>query len=300
MTDFLNNVKCFNHWKFLSLRTLCLAVVLNWVLMNGVQAGLIQPGDVDASGKVDLSDPIVLLGALFQGQPSSLCGFDFQSEENQVIVDFNGDEMVDLTDGIAMLSWMFLGTQHHAAGIDCINVPSCPAVCDDPLDILEATITEIDSHISNTDPKIKFSLTLAGLPKCNGNQSVKFGFLLDKDGLNTTGFNDALVTPLGVDAKIDVFCNPVTGELESQFGIVSTQRRSSDGAYIIEILGSVSNLPSVEFRWIAFMNRGAEFTRLPEKRSSYWGYRSISLRPSLPLLSKELELLKIINKDSGR
>ena len=46
------------------------------------------------------------------------------------LLDWNGDDRIDLSDAIGSLSWLFLGTSPaHVLGSACIPVAGCPPTC---------------------------------------------------------------------------------------------------------------------------------------------------------------------------
>jgi hypothetical protein len=74
------------------------------VLMDEISMELgIEPfirGDVNNDGSGDLSDPIHLLGSLFQGQPFSFC---------PISADGNDDGSLDISDVVFLLNTLFTG-----------------------------------------------------------------------------------------------------------------------------------------------------------------------------------------------
>ncbi len=94
-----------------------------------------RPGDCNADGRVDLADPICLLGHIFLGAPSQLtCGDRSAGDPaNIVILDWNGDRRIDIADAISGLKWLFgsngLPGAQHVLGLGCIVVQGCPDDC---------------------------------------------------------------------------------------------------------------------------------------------------------------------------
>ena len=43
--------------------------------------------------------------------------------------DYNGDSNVDLSDGVAVLIYLFQGGSPHAEGVECKIVAGCPSAC---------------------------------------------------------------------------------------------------------------------------------------------------------------------------
>ena len=80
---------------------------------------------------MDISDAIGLLGHLFVGNPARLpCGDGEASDPDNVrLLDVNGDNGVNLTDAIGLLTWLFRGGAPHANGDECLPIPTCPESC---------------------------------------------------------------------------------------------------------------------------------------------------------------------------
>ena len=86
-------------------------------------------GDANVDGRVDISDPMFTLSALFVGDQPLSCG---------KAADANDDGSVNLTDAVFMLGYLFNGRQtppapHDQCGVDltaddlnCSSFPSCP------------------------------------------------------------------------------------------------------------------------------------------------------------------------------
>lgn len=120
--------------------------IVSIVLLVGhsVAFGQAQPfsrGDFDASGAVDVADPIVLLAYLFQGTDEPVC-FD--------AADVNDDGSVEISDGIQLLSFLFAsgpapaapgacGLDPTADNLDCQEFPPCPPVGESPIAVFLRT-----------------------------------------------------------------------------------------------------------------------------------------------------------------
>lgn len=91
-----------------------------------------RPGDCNSDGRLDVSDPICLLGHLFFGKPASLPCADggLEDSANISLLDANGDEKIDLSDAIHDLKFLFIGDPPSVRGTFCIVVASCPRICD--------------------------------------------------------------------------------------------------------------------------------------------------------------------------
>lgn len=94
-----------------------------------------KPGDFNQDGKLDLSDPVALLGSLFLGGESPPCGErQLGDPGNLTLLDGNGDGKVDLSDAVYTLQFLFLGGPPPVECVnpscgDCILIPDCPDVC---------------------------------------------------------------------------------------------------------------------------------------------------------------------------
>ena len=80
-----------------------------------------------------ISDVICLLKILYGGfflVPSrsiTPCGSDdLDDPSNMVVLDFNGDGTVSLTDAISIARFAFSGGAPPAAGLDCVTLVGCP------------------------------------------------------------------------------------------------------------------------------------------------------------------------------
>jgi hypothetical protein len=97
---------------------------------------LFRRADLDASGTIDIADPIRLLGWLFLGQPVPPC---------EEAADANSSRSIDITDAIFILGWLFLGgPEPPPPGPSCGEAPGgvhfpcddspCEPICPDPID----------------------------------------------------------------------------------------------------------------------------------------------------------------------
>ena len=90
------------------------------------------PGDCSGDARIDISDPVCLLGFLFLGNPGRLpCGDGTGVHpSNRTLLDWSGDGSIDLTDAVAHLAWLFTGGGPHplyAGGApSCKAIPFCP------------------------------------------------------------------------------------------------------------------------------------------------------------------------------
>jgi hypothetical protein len=155
-------------------------------------------------------------------------------------------------------------TETRAGGSVILSLP--PA----HLDILSAGIHEVprDYNFHQRDDvptrQVVLTLTLAGAPVCDGTTPfLVYGFLIDKDMDVATGVADPAFGDLGIDARICATCNPGDGSFTSPLGPVTVTTDPGTGQTTIEILTTVAMLPSIEFDWIAFVQEGSVFYRLP-------------------------------------
>ncbi len=93
--------------------------------------GLLLPGDANLDGTLDLSDPIRLLLFLFSGTSLELpCdGATIAEGGNLVLLDFNGDEAINIADTVGMLRYLFAEGEPHTKGVYCIRIEGCPNTC---------------------------------------------------------------------------------------------------------------------------------------------------------------------------
>jgi hypothetical protein len=148
----------------------------------------------------------------------------------------------------------------------CVALPTVLAPQSEPphLLILFANIAElppIDSQdVANR--QVVLRIQLAQTPSCTSR--TNYGFLIDADKSAATGATDPAFSNLGIDARISARCDPRTGSFVSSVGPVTITVDAVTGTALLEILTTVSRLPSVDFQWIAFAQEDTLFTRLPE------------------------------------
>jgi len=116
-------------------------------LMSGdLTAGGFQvPGDCDQSGRIDISDMVCLLRALFGVGPGSdpipwpcsgdsggpLQGRGPNESGDIALLNWNGDDAVDISDALYGLQYLFGGFEGtpHALSNACRRIAECPDVC---------------------------------------------------------------------------------------------------------------------------------------------------------------------------
>jgi hypothetical protein len=95
-----------------------------------------RPGDITQDGNlIDITDQIALLELSFLGQTSGGktalgCGDgSFGHLSNLMVFDINSDGLVDFSDAIWGLTFLFIGGPPPVQGVECILVSDCPDVC---------------------------------------------------------------------------------------------------------------------------------------------------------------------------
>ena len=88
------------------------------------------PGDANGDGRIDISDPIGLLLALFAGRTDLTCGSGLGAAGNQALLNVNGDGSVNLTDALHLLVFLFQDGPPPALGARCVPIAGCPDACD--------------------------------------------------------------------------------------------------------------------------------------------------------------------------
>lgn len=84
-----------------------------------------------AESTLNILDVIVLLRHLFLGEPSNLpCeGGTVASFGNRALLDANGDGLVDTSDSVYTLLFLFDLGPDHQLGRHCARIVGCPEVC---------------------------------------------------------------------------------------------------------------------------------------------------------------------------
>ncbi len=136
------------------------------------------------------------------------------------------------------------------------------------LDILSATIEDLPPIESSDVPsrQVALRIKLAAAPLCNAaTGALTYGFLIDSDKNPATGDASAAFSDLGVDAQASMRCDPGSAAFTSPLGTVVVTTEQATGVTTLELLTTVAQLPSTDFRWIAFAQETASFSRLPKE-----------------------------------
>ncbi len=93
--------------------------------------GLQRPGDSNQDGHLDVGDAISLLLRIYRGKTDQLpCPEDAPTEGNNLLIfDINGDDTLDNTDVVSLLTFLYLDGEPPAAGTDCLFLEGCENVC---------------------------------------------------------------------------------------------------------------------------------------------------------------------------
>jgi len=94
--------------------------------------GGIIPGDCSNHRRVDIADAICLFGFLFRGWPLELpCGNGRETDPaNVALIDHDETGTLNLSDGVALLQYLFLQGRPPPLGIDCVEIRGCDGLCD--------------------------------------------------------------------------------------------------------------------------------------------------------------------------
>ncbi len=87
------------------------------------------PGDLDQSGRLNVSDAIALLRVFTQPFPTLPCGDDLDTIGHRQLLDLNSDQTLDLADGVFMLSYLFQRGPEPRLGTSCQPLAGCPNLC---------------------------------------------------------------------------------------------------------------------------------------------------------------------------
>jgi hypothetical protein len=91
-------------------------------------------GDCTQDGRLNITDAVCVFQRLFPVIEEVLpCGDGrFLDPANQALLNWNGDGVVDLTDGVSLLNYLFNNGPPHALGIACAPLQGCPDSCGEP------------------------------------------------------------------------------------------------------------------------------------------------------------------------
>jgi len=95
------------------------------------EGGWQVPGDINQDGRLDISDAVSTLRALFGGAPARLpCqGAGPGDGGNRLLLDLNADARVDIADVIHLLGYLFAKGPSPALGVRCTRIAGCPSAC---------------------------------------------------------------------------------------------------------------------------------------------------------------------------
>jgi len=93
--------------------------------------GLLRQGDINADGRLDISDAVGFLRFVLGGVSLQLpCGDGtLEDPSNRTLLDVNGDEAIDIADAVSLLAFLFEGGPPPARGAECLLLFGCPAAC---------------------------------------------------------------------------------------------------------------------------------------------------------------------------
>jgi hypothetical protein len=91
--------------------------------------GRLLPGDTNRDGKLHVTDSIRTLLMLFGGLQDGPCGSGLESTGNKKLLDWDGNSVVNVTDALLGLQYLFQNGPPHAAGVACVLVEGCNDAC---------------------------------------------------------------------------------------------------------------------------------------------------------------------------
>lgn len=89
------------------------------------------PGDSNQDGRFNLSDALHLVGFVFNGRPNRLPCLNGRATDTQnlLLLDSNGDFLIDGSDVVYNLRYLFVEGPRPRPGIECRELVGCPDVC---------------------------------------------------------------------------------------------------------------------------------------------------------------------------
>jgi len=89
-----------------------------------------RPSDVNHDGVLDIADAIALLFNLFVAPTPLPCGDGTVADPgNRLLINFNGDTRIDVSDAVAVLNYLFLDGPGPFLGVKCVEIQGCPELC---------------------------------------------------------------------------------------------------------------------------------------------------------------------------
>jgi hypothetical protein len=105
-----------------------------------IAGGRNVPGDCNADGVLNIADASCVFGVLFLGTPELFpCGDGTPTDPgSRILIDWQGDGRIDLSDGVAGLNFLFNNGPAHRLAVEgdevrgCVVMPGCPDNADCP------------------------------------------------------------------------------------------------------------------------------------------------------------------------
>lgn len=95
-----------------------------------ITAGLRLPGDANQDANLDLGDAVGVLLLVYRPELTTLpCEGEHAADGgNLLLLDFNGDSLVDGADAVGVLSYLFLQGPPHSLGTTCQRIEGCSSL----------------------------------------------------------------------------------------------------------------------------------------------------------------------------
>ena len=89
-----------------------------------------RPGDANQDASLDIGDAVSMLLIIF-GAPtrSPPCDGAVDSEANVALLDFNADRLVDQSDAVYLLVYLYRSGPPHTLGQRCVRIEGCADAC---------------------------------------------------------------------------------------------------------------------------------------------------------------------------
>ncbi len=97
------------------------------IVLTAATQGVQLPDDINQDASVNLTDAVNVFLYLFTGSPRIPCNDESDRDPSNIaLVDFNGNNEVNLSDGVAILSFLFVMGTPHVLGVECVAITGCP------------------------------------------------------------------------------------------------------------------------------------------------------------------------------